>query len=88
MTLTEKLQGIRRMLEELNAATDDRFSDLCELGHAVAGLSQVGDATVRRLGSIAAYLSQDGAVDIMAKIEEISERIDNLIEQAGANHDQ
>ncbi|MFM0160671.1 hypothetical protein [Paraburkholderia sediminicola] len=79
--LSKKLQGIRRMLEELNAATDDRFSDLGELGHAVARLSLGGDATVRQLGSITAYLGQDGGVEIMAKIDEISERIDSLIKQ-------
>jgi altronate dehydratase len=82
MTLAEKLRALNAMLEELKDATDDRFSDLNELGHAIARLASGNDLTVRRLGSITAYLAQDGGVDILGKIDEVSGRIDTLIKEA------
>jgi hypothetical protein len=81
MTLAEKLRALSVMLEELKLAVDDRFSDLGELGHAVRYLPAGNDVTVRRLGSITAYLAQDGGVEILAKIDDVLERIDSLVNQ-------
>jgi hypothetical protein len=82
MTLTEKLRALSVMIEELKASTDDRFSDLGELGAAVARLSKGKDSTVSRLGAIGEYLAQDGASEVLSKIGEISDRVDSLIKQA------
>jgi hypothetical protein len=86
MTLAEKLRALRVMLEELKLAVDDRFSDLGELGHAVRYLPRGNDVTVHRLGSITAYLSQDGGVEILGKIDEITDRIEGLIDQMEGGH--